>query len=38
MSVVKKIISTLNYQGTLKVQKSQETMEQMMEILEEMIL
>jgi len=38
MSVVKKIISILNYQGTQKVQKSREIMEQMMEILEEMIV
>ena len=37
MSVVKKIISILNNQGTLKVQKSREMMEQMMELLEEMI-
>jgi len=38
MSVVKKIISILNYQGTMKVQKSREIMEQMLEILEEMIV
>jgi len=37
MSVVKKIISILNYQGTMKVQKSRHIMEQMLEILEEMI-
>jgi hypothetical protein len=37
LSVVKKIISILNYQGTMKVKKSREMMEQMMELLEEMI-
>jgi hypothetical protein len=37
LSVVKKIISILNYQGTMKAKKSRETMEQMMELLEEMI-
>jgi len=35
MSVVKKIMCMLDYQGTLKVKKSRESMKQMAEILED---